>query len=273
LPSLYQGTAPPTSSLKVEGKQSKIADLDLAVPQDVQASKLQAINRLNNLHRQSRAPDSRLEARIAAYELAFRMQLHSPEAFDLARESQHTLEMYGVNHPDFDHPETPCFAQQCLLARRLVERGVRFVMCNVNNRWDAHGNIRGNHEAAALRTDRPVAALLKDLKQRGLLDETLVVWAGEFGRTPQKQGADGRDHHPYGFSGWMAGGGIRGGLTYGATDDFGFYAAENKVHVHDFQATILHLLGLDHTRLTYHYSGRDFRLTDVSGEVISKIIR
>ncbi|MGE0377571.1 MAG: DUF1501 domain-containing protein [Planctomycetaceae bacterium] len=271
LPSLHQGTHVPASSLKKKD-EPPIADLEMPVPQQIQASKIRAINRLNALHRETRAADSRLEARIASYELAFRMQLHSPVVFDLSQETQSTLDMYGVGHADYDNPETPCFAQQCLLARRLVERGVRFVMCNVNNRWDAHGNIRGNHGATALQTDRPVAALLKDLKQRGLLDETLVVWAGEFGRTPQTQGADGRDHHPYGFSAWMAGGGVKGGLTYGATDDFGFYAVENKVHFHDLQATILHLLGLDHTRLTYHYSGRDFRLTDVFGNVVSEVI-
>lgn len=271
LPSVYQGTHVATSSLKDKGQQP-IADLAMPVPQSVQASKVQAINRFNDLHRQTRPSDSRLEARIATYELAFRMQMHSPEAFDLSRETRATLEMYGVGHPEYDHPEIPCFAQQCLLARRLVERGVRFVMCNVNNRWDAHDKIEDNHGHAALRTDRPVAALLKDLKQRGLLDETLVVWAGEFGRTPQTQASSGRDHHPYGFSGWMAGGGVKGGLTYGATDDFGFYAVENKVHFHDLQATILHLLGLDHTRLTYRYSGRDFRLTDVAGEVVRGVM-
>ena len=145
-------------------------------------------------------------------------------------------------------------------------------VARVNNRWDAHGDLKGNHGAAALQTDRPVAALVMDLKQRGLLDETLVVWAGEFGRTPQTQGADGRDHHPYGFSAWLAGGGVKPGLTYGATDDFGFYATENKVHFHDLHATILHLLGLDHTRLTYRHSGRDFRLTDVEGEILHEIL-
>lgn len=271
LPALYQGTHVPSASLKQRDGEP-IANLQLSVPLDIQANKVRAINRLNALHRAPRAADSRLEARIASFELAFRMQMSSPEAFDLSRETQATLDMYGVGHPDFDSPATPCFAQQCLLARRLVERGVRFVMCNVNNRWDAHGNLKGNHGAAALQTDRPVATLLKDLKQRGLLDETLVVWAGEFGRTPQTQGADGRDHHPYGFSAWLAGGGIAPGITYGATDDFGFYATENKVHFHDLHATILHLLGIDHTRLTYRHSGRDFRLTDVYGTVVNEII-
>lgn len=271
LPALYQGIHVPSSSLK-QPDGEPITNLKMAVPPSVQANKVRAIKRLSSLHQQRRTADSRLEARIASYELAFRMQMSSPEVFDLSRETQQTLDMYGVGHRDFDNPDTPCFAQQCLLARRLVERGVRFVMCNVNNRWDAHGNLKGNHGAAALQTDRPVAALLKDLKQRGLLDETLVVWAGEFGRTPQTQGADGRDHHPYGFSAWLAGGGVKPGFTYGATDDFGFYATENKVHFHDLHATILHLLGLDHTRLTYRHSGRDFRLTDVFGKVINEII-
>ena len=221
LPALYQGTHVPSLSLKEANRQA-IANLDMPVPTSVQAQKVRAINQLNALHRKTRAADSRLEARIASFELAFRMQMSSPEAFNLSRETRSTLEMYGVDHPDFDNPATPCFAQQCLLSRRLVERGVRFVMCNVNNRWDAHGNLKGNHAATALQTDRPIAALLKDLKQRGLLEETLVVWAGEFGRTPQAQGADGRDHHPYGFSAWLAGGGVKRGMTYGATDDFGF---------------------------------------------------
>ena len=187
------------------------------------------------------------------------------EAFDLSRESKATQQLYGIGQDETDE-----YGRQCLLARRLVERGVRFVVANVNNKWDAHGKVR-DHEKTARETDRPVAGLIADLKSRGLLEQTLVVWGGEFGRTPTGQGG-GRDHHPYGFTMWLAGGGVRGGMTHGATDDFGFYAVRDKVHVHDLHATMLHLLGLDHEALTYRYSGRDFRLTDVHGRVVTEIL-
>jgi uncharacterized protein (DUF1501 family) len=193
------------------------------------------------------------------------MQTRGPEAFDLSRESKATQQLYGIGQDETDE-----YGSQCLLARRLVERGVRFVVANVNNKWDAHGKVR-DHEKTARETDRPVAGLIADLKSRGLLEQTLVVWGGEFGRTPTGQGG-GRDHHPYGFTMWLAGGGVRGGMTHGATDDFGFYAVRDKVHVHDLHATMLHLLGLDHEALTYRYSGRDFRLTDVHGRVVSEIL-
>jgi hypothetical protein len=215
--------------------------------------------------------DDRLEAAIANYELAFRMQTAVPELMDLRGESAATRRLYGLD----DRP-TEIFGRQCLLARRLVERGVRFVevLCPSvgHDRWDQHSNLRGGHEANARAVDRPIAGLLKDLKARGLLGETLVIWGGEFGRTPFAQGADGRDHNPYGFSVWLAGGGARGGTVYGKTDDFGYYAVEGKVEIHDLHATMLHLLGIDHKRLTVRFSARDMRLTDVHGEVVKGVL-
>ena len=174
--------------------------------------------------------------------------------------------MYGL-----DQPATEKFARQCLLARRFAERGVRFVQCNANG-WDAHSGLTGNHGSRAKEVDRPIAALIRDLKQRGLLDDTLVVWGGEFGRTPVSQNADGRDHNPWGFTMWMAGGGVKPGVSFGETDEYGFYATRDKVHFHDLHATILHLLGLDHDQLTYRYAGRDFRLTDIHGRVVHEIM-
>ena len=237
----------------------------MPVAREIQATRLAAIRRLAEVYRRRREDDSRLDARLAAYELAFRMQTRAPEACDLSRESRATQDLYGLGQKDTDE-----YGRQCLLARRLVERGVRFVVANVDNQWDAHGNVR-DHEKTSRQTDRPVAALIADLKSRGLLDQTLVVWGGEFGRTPTGQGG-GRDHHPYGFTMWLAGGGVRGGMTYGSTDEFGFFAVEDKVHVHDLHATMLHLIGLDHEALTFRYSGRDFRLTDVYGRVVNEIL-
>ena len=216
---------------------------------------------------------SDLSARIAAYELAFRMQQHAPEAVDLSRETEETKRLYGV-----DDPETAEFGTRCLLARRLVERGVRFVQLYhgggpVSVQWDAHDNVFENHTKMARWTDRPVAALLKDLKRRGLLDETLVIWGSEFGRTPVTQNGKGRDHNPYGFTMWMAGGGVKGGTVYGATDEIGYKVVQDPVHPRDLHATILHLLGLDSMRLTYLHNGRHERLTDFGGRVIDQIIR
>jgi len=258
LPAAFEGTSIPDVKKPIE-------NLAMPVPREIQATRLAAIRRLAAVYRRRREDDSRLDARLAAYELAFRMQTRAPEAFDLSRESRATQELYGLGQKDTDE-----YGRQCLLARRLVERGVRFVVANVDNQWDAHGNVR-EHEKTSRETDRPVAALVADLKSRGLLEQTLVVWGGEFGRTPTGQGG-GRDHHPYGFTMWLAGGGVRGGMTYGATDDFGFFAVEDKVHVHDLHATMLHLIGLDHEALTYRYSGRDFRLTDVYGRVVREIL-
>ncbi len=209
--------------------------------------------------------------RIAAYEMAFRLQSSAPELMDLRSESKETLEMYGCD------PDKPSFARACLLARRMIERGVRFV--NIYHEgWDAHSDVAGNVRGNAAATDRASAALVLDLKRRGLLDDTLVVWGGEFGRTPMVEfnpalgRSLGRDHHPQAFSVWMAGGGIRPGMTYGATDELGFHVVENPVHVHDLQATILHCLGFDHERLTFHHAGRDYRLTDVHGQVVRAIL-
>ncbi len=213
-----------------------------------------------------------VDAAMASYEMAFEMQSAVPELADISGESKATRDLYGL-----DDPATAVFARECLLARRLVERGVRFVQCMTPkvagaDRWDQHGNLEKGHTDNARATDKPIAGLLKDLKSRGLLGETLVIWGGEFGRTPQSQGSTGRDHNPFGYTMWLAGGGVKGGMTYGATDDFGYFATENPVHVHDLHATMLYLLGVDHKRLTFRYSGRDMRLTDVHGEVVKDIL-
>jgi hypothetical protein len=220
-----------------------------------------------------------VEAAVSNYELAFRMQSAVPKLMDLSGETKATRELYGL-----DHDDTAEFGRECLVARRLVERGVRFVELlpparRGFDRWDQHGSLEAGHRVNARAVDRPIAGLLKDLKARGLLDQTLVLWGGEFGRTPCAQFPDGgytntvgRDHNPFGFTMWMAGGGVKGGLTYGSTDEFGYYAVENKVHVHDLHATILHLLGLDHKKLTYRFSGRDMRLTDVAGEIVQGVL-
>ena len=229
-----------------------------------QHRQLELLTELNDWHRADNEMHSELAARIASYELAYRMQAHAPEAIDLSRESDSVKRLYGIGAGRTDR-----FGTSCLLARRLVERGVRFVEIFHSN-WDTHGGNDKRHRDLCGQTDQPIAGLLTDLSQRGLLDDTLVVWAGEFGRTPL--GGDGRDHHASGFSTWLAGGGVRGGMAYGATDELGFHAVENRVHVHDLHATILHLMGLDHERLTYRFSGRDFRLTDVSGRVVHDII-
>jgi hypothetical protein len=214
-----------------------------------------------------------VEAAIANYELAFRMQSAVPDLMSLAGESKATGQLYGLDDP---YLPTQIFARECLVARRMVERGVRFIelLCpNVGaDRWDQHSGLKTGHQNNAHAVDKPIAGLLTDLKARGLLETTLVVWGGEFGRTPMAQGSDGRDHTPYGFTMWMAGGGVKGGTIYGATDDYGYHAVENKVEVHDLHATILYLLGMDHKRLTYRFGGRDMRLTDVHGEVVTGIL-
>jgi hypothetical protein len=214
-----------------------------------------------------------LEASIANYELAFRMQAAVPGLLDLAGESKATRDLYGLEDP---YVPTQIFARQCLIARRLVERGVRFVelLCpSVGvDRWDQHSDLKGGHEKNSRAVDRPIAGLLRDLKARGLLESTVVIWGGEFGRTPMAQGTNGRDHNPFGFTIWLAGGGIRGGQIYGATDDYGYHAVENKMEIYDLHATMLHLLGIDHKRLTYRFGGRDMRLTDVHGEVVKPLL-
>ena len=224
-----------------------------------------------NRQRLATVGDPEIATRIASYEMAFRLQTSAPELMDLKSESQATLDLYGAD------PDKPSFARACLLARRMVERGVRFV--NIYHEgWDAHSDVAGNHKKNCGDTDQAAAALVKDLQQRGLLDDTLVIWGGEFGRTPMVESnaalgrSLGRDHHPQAFTMWLAGGGIKPGMTYGQTDELGFNIVENPVHVHDLQATILHLLGLDHERLTFRYAGRDFRLTDVHGRVVRDIL-
>jgi hypothetical protein len=269
LPASYQGTL-------VNNLKEPIANIGNArFTHAQQRSELDVLKELNALHRAAREEDSRLNARIEAFELAFRMQMEAPEAFDVERESPETKKLYGLGEP-----VTEIFGKQCLMARRLVERGVRMVQVyhtSTSKRsscqlWDQHGNLREELANNCAATDQPVAALLKDLKARGLLDDTLVIWGGEFGRTPTAEGNNGREHHPFGFSMWMAGGGVKGGIAHGATDEFGWHATQDKVHVHDLHATILHLMGFNHERLTYRYAGRDYRLTDVHGRVVSEIL-
>ena len=227
------------------------------------------MHKLNRQHLELRDHDDVLSARIRSYELAFRMQSKAPEVVDLQGESRATLSMYGI-----DQKETQEFGSRCLLARRMVERGVRFVQLysGDTNGWDAHSDVDKNHSEYCQRTDKPVAGLLKDLKQRGLLEDTLVIWGGEFGRMPMSEQGKGRDHNPGAFTAWMAGGGIRGGTAFGETDDLGFKAAVDPCYCYDLHATALHLLGLNHTDLTYRYAGRDFRLTDVYGRVVEEVI-
>ncbi len=267
MPASFQGTQFRTAGAPI---------LNLQPPKNVtptqQRSQLDLLNRFNQRYSADNPENTELQARIASYELAFRMQSHAPEAVDVSEESQATHRLYGL-----DNPRTEKFGRRCLLARRLVERGVRFVQVysgggHGDDTWDAHGDVNKNHEKHCGATDVPMAGLLTDLKQRGLLDETLVFWTGEFGRTPTGQSGKGRDHSPRGFSTWMAGAGARGGQAIGATDDFGFAAVENKLHVHDIHANMLHLLGLDHEKLTYFHAGRDHRLTDVSGRILPELV-
>jgi uncharacterized protein (DUF1501 family) len=243
---------------------SVIADLSSTLGAEAQREQLDLLQALNGAHAAERQGDPALGARIHSMEMAFRMQTEAKDVFDLGRESAETRAMYGKGD----------FNDGCLLARRLVERGVRMVQLYYDSKenWDSHENTE--HTAScAKRVDQPIAALLTDLKRRGLLEDTLVLWGGEFGRTPTAEGnSTGRDHNHYGFSVWMAGGGVKGGLAYGATDEFSFAAVENRMHVHDLHATILHLMGIDHEKLTYRYSGRDFRLTDVEGKVATAIL-
>lgn len=267
MPATYQGTQFRTSG-------DPILNLSPRAPvtQQEQRAQLDLLARLNASHRVDRTQESELAARINSYELAYRMQAHAPEAVDLSSESAETKALYGI-----DDERSADFGRKCLLARRLVERGVRFVQIysgggHLDENWDAHNGIEKNHKLHCGETDKPMAGLLTDLKRRGLLDETLVVWTGEFGRMPSSQNGTGRDHNPKGFTAWMAGGGVKGGCVYGTTDELGYAAADRKVHVHDLHATILHLLGLDHTELTYFFGGRDQRLTDVHGVVVEDIL-
>ncbi len=263
MPATYQGT-------RFRNGQTPV--LHLSPPAEIdglqQRSKLDFINEVNRKHLRTRAGDSELEARIASYELAFRMQAEAPAAVDLTQETSETQESYGLNNK-----ATAAFGRNCLLARRMVERGVRFVQLysGSGSQWDAHTKIEDNHGRLCKSTDQPIAALLKDLKQRGLLDQTLVIWGGEFGRTPMSEKGDGRDHDPHGFSMWFAGGGVKGGQVIGATDDFGLKAVERRAHVHDLHATILELMGLDHTRLIYPHQGRPERPTVNEGQILDEV--
>jgi hypothetical protein len=264
LPASHQGTV-------MRGGENPILDLQppgSTTPAE-QRKVLDLIGRLNAHHLQSRGDDAELSARIQSYELAFRMQSAAPEAVDLSSESEETRTLYGL-----DDRQSADFGTRCLLARRLVERGVRFVQLYSGDvtGWDAHDDVEKNHAAMAARTDKPVAGLLTDLKRRGLFDSTLVIWGGEFGRMPMSESGKGRDHNPHGFCYWFAGAGIRGGTVHGATDAVGLRAEVDRVHVHDLHATILNLLGLDHTQLTFPHNGREERLTDTAGKVVQSIL-
>lgn len=269
LPATCQGVPIGNAGIPVE--QAKVKHIDPFLSSDVQRKQLDLLNKINQKHLEQLGPNRDLEGRIDSFELAFRMQSTMPEVEDISQETKETHALYGL-----DDPVTAPFGRQCLLARRFAEAGVRFVQVTHSDamvQWDQHGDLQKGHTKNAKEVDKPIAALLEDLKRRGLLEDTLVVWGGEFGRTPTVQGAsnDGRDHNPEGFTIWMAGGGVKKGFHYGATDDFGYYAQENKFHVHDFHATLLHILGLDHEKLTYRHAGRDFRLTDVEGHVAKEI--
>jgi hypothetical protein len=264
MPAVYQG-------IRLRGGAEPIPNLanPEGIDDDRQRAKLEYLGRLNRRHAQPRREQSELDARIKSYELAFRMQAEAPEAVDLASESDETRALYGM-----DDKETATFGRNCLLARRLVERGVRFIQLyhGAGAKWDSHAALEKNHSSLCRSMDKPVAGLLKDLKRRGLLDETLVIWGGEFGRTPMSEKGDGRDHNPFGFTMWMAGAGLPGGRTVGATDEVGLHAIEDRLHVHDLHASILHLLGVDHTKLIYRHKGRPERATLNEGEVSTKLL-
>ncbi len=266
LPAHYAGTPIGFSSTKAE--EAKIRYIKNSSMAEVrQRRELDLLRQLNQYHLEKSGPDDNLESRIESFELAFRMQTAAPEIQDLSSETETTKELYGINDA-----KTKNFGIQCLMARRFAEAGVRFLQVTHSYKWDAHGEVEKNHRRNAEEVDKPIAALIQDLKQRGLLEDTLLLWGGEFGRTPVTQGSNGRDHNNVGYTMFLAGGGVQGGMRYGATDEFGYFAAQDKVHLHDLHATILHLMGLDHERLTYNFAGRDFRLTDVKGQVAHGLI-
>jgi hypothetical protein len=262
LPGVYQGTYIDSKNTDLEKLIENIRSKNLTPT--AQRQELDLLQTLNAEHQAARSTDPRLEARIQSFELAYRMQSEAADAFDISREPENIREMYG----------TGVHGRQTLIARRLLERGVRFVQLwhGAGQPWDSHSDIKKNHGKLGAELDQPAAALLKDLKQRGMLDDTLIIFGGEFGRTPVSEGGSGRDHNPYGFTYWLAGGGVKGGHVHGATDDFGFRSVQDIVHVHDLHATILHLMGFDHEKFTYRYAGRDFRLTDVHGQVVRDIL-
>jgi Protein of unknown function (DUF1501) len=269
LPAACQGV--PIGNASVPVDQAKVRYINPKVGADIQRRQLDFMAEMNRDHLARTGPQSALEGRIDAFELAFRMQSSVPDVEDLSKESEKTKALYGL-----DDPVTANFGRQCLLARRFAERGVRFVQVTHSDpfvQWDQHSDLTKGHTKNAREVDRPIAGLLTDLKARGLLKDTLVLWGGEFGRTPTVEGStDGRDHNPEGFTVWLAGGGVKPGFRYGATDDYGWFAEKDKVHIHDLHATLLYLLGLDHERLTFKHAGRDFRLTDVSGRVVKEVI-
>ncbi len=269
LPAAHSGT--PLGNASVPADQARVKFIQNSkLPRDIQRLQLDRLNALNRAHLARTGSEASLEARIDSFELAFRMQSEIPTVEDLSGESAATLQLYGM-----DNPLTANFGRMCLMARRFAEAGVRFIQVTHNDnlvQWDQHSNLKAGHEKNAREVDLPIAGFLLDLKQRGLLEDTLVWWGSEFGRTPTAEGTtDGRDHNPEGFTMWLAGGGVKGGFRYGSTDDYGYFAAENKVHIHDLHATLLHAMGLDHERLTYRYAGRDFRLTDVEGNVVREL--
>jgi len=265
LPGAYQGTSVNTQNTSVEKLIENIKNNYVSLPE--QRKQLDLLHQLNEVHSQNLRKDAQLEARLQAYELAYQMQMEATDAFDINKEPENIRELYGVNTQQ---------GRQMLIARRLLEKGVRFVQV-WHGGWDHHSNLATSLRNKATECDKPIAALLTDLKQKGMFDDTLILWGGEFGRSPTADGnvaggAPGRTHNNRAFSMWLAGGGVKGGITYGATDEFGSRAVENKVHIHDLHATILRLLGFDHEKLTYRYNGRDFRLTDVYGEVVREVI-
>ena len=274
LPGAYQGIPLGLDKIPLRDLRDEPIEhlLTRGMTREQQRYEFEMLQKMNRRHALERDSDPKLESRIQAFELASRMQLEGQEVFDVDKESEATRKLYGLGDKT-----TEDFAWQCLLARRLIERGVRFVQCSHSAYepgsilWDQHSQLARVHAKNAREVDKPIAGLLTDLKARGLLQDTLVLWGGEFGRTPFAEG-DGRDHNPYGYTMWMAGGGVKAGTIYGATDEFGYHAVENRMHLHDLHATILHLLGLDHTKLTYRYGGRDFRLTDVHGSVAHGIM-
>jgi len=274
LPAAYEGTAIGYAALGPDDLKQPIQYLERkGMSPDLQRFELDMLQKMNRRSAEQAEYDPQLEGRVQAFELAARMQTEAPESFDINQESEATKKLYGL-----DNEETRDFGWQCLVARRLSERGVRFVQASHTYRvgnpvgWDAHSNLVPNHVGRAKQVDQPISALLTDMKARGLLDDTLIVWSGEFGRTPVAQSGDGRDHNPYGYTSWMAGAGVKHGFVYGATDEFGYHAVEDRMHIHDLHATVLHILGLDHKKLTHFHGGRDFRLTDVAGNVAEKIL-
>ena len=264
LPGSVQGTAIGHAGMQVAEIQKEPIEylVNQGLNREQQRYELDMIQAINRKHQELWKLDDELETRIQSFEMAFRMQAEAAKVFDVSGESPETKKLYGL-----DEPKTADFGWQCLLARRLAEADVRFIQCTHSYKWDQHSDLFAKHNENAAEVDKPIAGLLKDLKARGLLKDTLVIWAGEFGRTPVSEGGNGRDHNPYGYSIFMAGGGVKPGFAYGSTDELGYHAAENRMHIHDFHATVLAAMGLDHTKLTYKYSGRDFRLTDVAGDV------